>query len=151
MIVFRLLLLMVALCVLPACADTSKGQNLPTSVSQEQSAKRPERVKVIEIPLDMNVETETQSSVDEGHQPWRVDAAWVACSEIGALLIDEKTKGNLDNCLKNSKIEQREGGKAIVSVLLDGVQYRVNLERLIKADGIWTPRNIEITRMKRDG
>jgi hypothetical protein len=114
--------------------------------------------RVIEIPFDINVERETQHSVDEGHQPWRMDAVSVACSKIGALLIDEAAKridetakGNLDNCLKNSSLDRREGDKAIVTVVLNGVQYRVNLERLIKADGIWTPRNIEIAKVKRDG
>ena len=96
------------------------------------------------MPLDMQAERETQQSVDEGHQPWRLDAAWVACVGIGALSGREDTQGKfLDTCLRSSNVKQNDG-KATVIVFLNGFEYRVNLERLVKADGIWTARNIRI-------
>ena len=86
----------------------------------------------------------------EGHQPWRINAEWVACTEIGSLLLQKNVKPDRDlsECLKMAKTED-QATKAIVTVQKDETTYRVYLERLVRPDGIWTARKIEVANVQK--
>ena len=142
MLFSRPLLPIPILLLLLACANNSQKQTSTIGASQIQQVQIP-RVEVIELPFDIGRERKIQLAVEKGHQPWRINAEWVACSEIGGLLIRRNVKPDLDlaDCLKNAKTEE-EATKAIVTVQRDKIQYRVYLNRLVTSDGIWTPRKI---------
>lgn len=87
--------------------------------------------------IDMERLKELQRSVDEGHQPWRLDAASVACSEI-AFPDDSKT------CFRDSRVEYPSDIEAIVTFAATSNEYVVFLQRLVKPRGIWTATRIDI-------
>jgi hypothetical protein len=102
------------------------------------------QIEVFEVPFDIARERKAQLAVDEGHQPWRINAESVACAEIAGLLLQRNVKPELEwSCLNNVKTEG-SATKARVTVQRDKVQYRVDLERLIRTDGIWTAKKIEV-------
>ncbi len=89
------------------------------------------------IPFDMNDLNQLQQSVDEGHQPWRldpVDAAPVESSSYTHEHIDP------DNCELISESE------ADASVKCQGKRtYIVHLKKLVKIQyGIWTATSVEV-------
>lgn len=77
-----------------------------------------------------------QKAVDEGHQPWRLDAISVAAVKLKALDpgIDEM----------DCKMEESTETKATVTCD-KGKRYSVHLERLVRHDGIWTVISVEIS------
>ena len=131
--------------LMPACTDHGQDRGSSTS-SREKQQPQNSRAEVVDLPLDRNLETKTQLAFEEDHQPWRASADWVACSEIGGLLRERNTKPDLDltECLKNTSIQQTENKRAIVDLQMNKIRYRVYLERLVKPDGIWTARKIEV-------
>ncbi len=103
------------------------------------------RVEVITPPIDITAE-EIQRSVEEGHQPWRYEASWVACVEIDSVLEGhqkQKTGLDLNNCLRKSELRE-EDTKAVVAIHTKNKLYKVYLNRFMKPQGIWTPTKIEI-------
>lgn len=140
-------LMLLGLLLVCGCADNFKDHKPITTRSVEQQFQV-SQTDVITLPVDIEREKETQLSVEEGHQPWRLEADWVACSEIAHLHKDRKQKPDLDvrDCLDKRKVEQQGVTKAVIDFSVTDKKYRVYVERLVKTDGIWTPTKIEVTR-----
>ena len=140
----ELLLTIAVLSLLPSCAGTSGHRTTPPEGAQIQQLQI-RQVEVIELPVDFARQRKTQLAFDEGHQPWRTEAKSVACAEIAHLLSEGKVKPELQlpACVDEAKTEE-EATKALVTVQRNNLQYRVYLERLVKTDGIWTARKIEV-------
>ena len=139
-----MLLTIAVLSLLPSCAGTLGHRTTPLESAQIQQLQI-RQVGVIELPVDIARERKTQLAVDEGHQPWRTEAKSVACAEIAYLLSEGKVKPELQvpACVEEAKTEE-VATKALVTVQRNNLQYRVYNERLVKTDGIWTPRKIEV-------
>lgn len=133
MTLFRILVILMV-SFLFACTDNLKGQNLLEQNKGTRTANS--QVELIELPVDMNLERETQRAVENGHQPWRLFPEQVACAVLSNRFKDTR----FDDC----KLESEDKGRAIASARVGKIQYRVYLERLIKTDGIWTATKIEI-------
>jgi hypothetical protein len=125
---------------LPACADSLRERNAPLEANQLIR-----QVDVFELPVDITSETKLQLTVDDGHQPWRIEVASAACAEINGLLSHSNVETHLElwDCAKSATTEE-EATRAIVTIQKDKVQYRVYLERLVRMDGIWTVKKIEV-------
>lgn len=92
--------------------------------------------QVIKIPVRIKEEREIQKAVDDGHQPWRLLALDVAYSVLAAHKITVSQK--------ECKLEKEEKVSAVASCNRGRSTYRVLLERLVRTDGIWTAKTIEI-------
>jgi hypothetical protein len=130
-----------------SCGNDSASQMRKATQSGEQNSQY-SRTEVITLQVDLDREKEMQLSVDKGHQPWRLEADGVACSEIGQLHQDRKQQPDLDvrDCLDKRKLEQQGETRAVVTFTTADQEYRVFVERLVKPNGIWTPTKVEILR-----
>lgn len=87
--------------------------------------------------IDLKKERELQESVDQGHQPWRLDAVSVAHAAVVA--VDRTVKFEDCNVTCYGNIE--------ADVLCKGTkEYIVKLRKLIRQtqDGIWTVVSIKV-------
>ena len=101
--------------------------------------------ETINLPVDIENERGLQRSVDEGHQPWRLDAAFVACSEIaGIISARQKAQPDLNACLDEQRVQQASATLATVALATADGEFIVRLRRVAKPDRIWTPMRIEI-------
>ncbi len=121
-----------AVCLFANCND--KRVAAQSVRHEEQHTGAP--TKIIEIPVNMKEEREIQSAVEKGHQPWRLSAQDVACAALAAYKFDV----SLNDCI----LEKEGKVKAVVSSVKGGSRYRVHLERLVKPEGIWTAKKIEV-------
>ncbi len=93
--------------------------------------------RVIELKVDLKKERELQAWVDEGHQPWRLEAVWVGYITAGRVdkgldyedchVIFEKVSEAEVECKRNKT-------------------YLVKLRRLVRPakDGLWTAISVRI-------
>lgn len=96
-----------------------------------------ETTRVVEIPVNLNEEKEIRGSVDQGHQPWRLDAVGVA--HVALISINKEIK--YEDC----KLESAREPDATVIARKGKAIYQVYLKRLVRPDGIWTAIKIETT------
>lgn len=90
----------------------------------------------IKINFDKNKEEQLQKAVDEGHQPWRLDAVSVAAVYLATL--------NPDIAYEDCKLEDSYGPYSAVSCEKEK-RYFVVLKRLVRPDGIWTVTSSEVS------
>jgi Domain of unknown function (DUF4431) len=102
------------------------------------SAAQATQTQIVQPRIDMEDLRKLQKSVDEGHQPWRLDPVGVACSEIG---FPEDTR----TCWRRSYVESPSDTEAIVTFAAASNYFVVYLRRLVRPDGIWTATRIEKT------
>ncbi len=91
--------------------------------------------QVIRPKVDIGEVLRLQQSVNQGHQPWRLDPVMVAGVYLRTL--DPEIKDY------DCKLENLNENKATVSCD-KGKRYLVILETLISHDGIWTVTEVEI-------
>jgi len=97
-----------------------------------------DQTKIVTLPIDIERLKELQHSVDEGHQPWRLDPVMVACAEIA---FPEATR----TCWRDRRVESPSSTEAVVTFTAESGYYVVYLQRLVRPDGIWTATRIEMT------
>lgn len=95
----------------------------------------------VEVPYDLEMVKKEQESVDQGHQPWKLDPSFVAQVFVSLKIKPEGIVGDYPIPYEAFKVIQNDGKKAIVKVESDKSPIsKVYLERLVKQDetGIWT-------------
>lgn len=92
--------------------------------------------RTIESKIDLGEILKLQKAVDEGHQPWRLDAEFVAAVYLKSL------DPEIEN--EDCKLDYSTDMKAIVSCDRKK-RYVVYLERIARRDGIWTVTSVEIS------
>lgn len=95
----------------------------------------------VEVPYDMETEENTQKSVDEGHSPWRLDAAFVAQVFVSMQISPEGIEGDYPIPYEDFIVTQSSGAEAAVEVNSgETPTSRVYLKRLVRQEegGIWT-------------
>jgi hypothetical protein len=91
----------------------------------------------IELTIDLAEEKKIQVEVDNGHQPWRLEAVDVAYTAI--VNIDKKVN------YKNCRLMAEEDTEAKVECKNEN-NYHVLLKRLVRPNGIWTAVSVEVLR-----
>lgn len=95
----------------------------------------------VEVEVDLEVEENTQKSVDAGHSPWRLDPVYVTQVFASLLLSPQGITGDYPINYEDIKIIENTGVEAIAEINSDESPARyVYLKRLIRQDdtGIWT-------------
>lgn len=95
----------------------------------------------VEVPVDLEVVEREQSSVDEGHSPWKLDPAFVAQVFVSLKIFPQGIQGDYPIKYEELKVVQNTGKDAVVEVDAKNTPIKaVYLTRLIKQDntGIWT-------------
>ncbi len=95
----------------------------------------------IEVPVDLEIETNEQKSVDGGHSPWKLDPVYVTQVFVSLLISPEGIVGDYPIASEDIKIIENNGKSAIAEISGDITPAgRVYLKRLIRQDstGIWT-------------
>jgi hypothetical protein len=94
--------------------------------------------KIIELKVDLKKERELQESVDEGHQPWRLEPISVAAVEVGTNVTGTM---RVEDC----RIKSEKDIDAEVECKSDK-NYVVTLKKLVRPtrDGIWTALSIKV-------
>jgi hypothetical protein len=104
-----------------------------------------ERSETIAPRIDVEKETQTQRWVDDGSDPWRPDAASVGCVEIAGFILERQKKlVDADACVKGQAVRKSSAAEATVAFTFGDSEYVVELKRLVKPGGIWTPTRIDI-------
>jgi|GEM_PF-148523 len=118
-------------------ANRMPGTNIEVPASTGVFPSKPQ----VEVPVDMEVERNTQESVDSGHTPWKLDPAFVAQVFIGQLIYPEGIVGEYPVGIDEIKISYNDGKAAIVQISGEKTPAKnVYLKKLIREDatGIWT-------------
>ena len=103
------------------------------------------RSETIAPRVDLEKEIQTQRWVDDGHDPWRLNAAYAACSEIAGFVLErQKTLLDVDVCLKGHTVRKSSPAEAAIAFISGDSEYVVELQRLVKPGGIWTTTRIDI-------
>lgn len=95
----------------------------------------------VEVPYDIEVEINTQNSVDAGSSPWRLDPVYVAQVFVSLEMSPGGIEGDYPIRYDDLSIISDDGVRAIIEVNdPDSPISRVYLERLVRQDstGIWT-------------
>ncbi len=95
----------------------------------------------IEVPIDLESETNEQKSVDAGHSPWKLDPAFVAQVFASLLISPEGIVGDYPIPYQDVKIIRNNGKTAIAEITGEKTTVsHVYLKRLVRQDetGIWT-------------
>jgi hypothetical protein len=95
----------------------------------------------VQVPVDLKVVKREQSSVDEGHSPWKLDPIFVAQVFVSLKISPEGIQGDYPIKYEELKIIKSNEKDAVVEV--GGINTPIKtvyLKRLIKQDntGIWT-------------
>lgn len=104
-------------------------------------AKTKENIPQIKVDYDIKTEEETQKSVDAGHQPWRLDPAFVAQVFTSLLIYPEGITGDYPIPYEDFKMISKSGSS--VEIQVDNKKSpvsKVYLKQLVRQDstGIWT-------------
>ena len=95
--------------------------------------------------IDLEKETQTQRWVDDGHDAWRLNAASVACAEIAGFVLErQKQLLDIEACLKGHAVRKSSPTEAAIAFTSGANEYEIQLQRLVKPDGIWTPTRIDV-------
>ncbi|MEG0771758.1 hypothetical protein [Clostridium sp.] len=95
----------------------------------------------VQVSVDLEVVEREQSSVDEGHSPWKLDPAFVAQVFVSLKIFPQGIQGDYPIKYEEFKVVQNTGKDAVVEVSAKDTPIKaVYLKRLIKQDntGIWT-------------
>ncbi len=92
--------------------------------------------RVVKLPIDMDEEQRLQKAVDNGGQTWRNDAVEVA----HAVLVNQGVNVKPGDC----ELTAEDGEQAVVKVIGPEHDFKVHVERLVRAEGIWTATEIDI-------
>ncbi len=95
----------------------------------------------VEVKFDLELEKNTQKSVDEGHSPWRLDPLFTAQVFTSLHLFPEGIVGDFPIEFENLKLLYSNNESSIVQVKDPDTNIKmVYLKRLIRQDetGIWT-------------
>ncbi|BCJ98337.1 hypothetical protein [Anaerocolumna chitinilytica] len=114
-----------------------KGLTGEKAVLSKESLSTPQ----VKVDYDMKSEEQTQKQVDAGHQPWKLDPAFVAQVFTSLLIQPDGIKGEYPIPYKDFKIIKNTGSSIIVEV--DNKKSpvsKVYLKQLVRQDstGIWT-------------
>lgn len=114
-----------------------KGLTGEKAVLSKESLSTPQ----VKVDYDMKSEEQTQKQVDAGHQPWKLDPAFVAQVFTSLLIQPEGIKGEYPIPYEDFKIIKNTGSSIIVEV--DNKKSpvsKVYLKQLVRQDstGIWT-------------
>lgn len=114
------------------------------TVSEIREGKSDKTDKIrpqVEVPYDLQVEEDTQKSVDEGHSPWPLDPIFTTQVFVTLHLFPEGITGDYPVEEENLKLLHQSSKLAIVEVNDEDTDIRrVYLKRLIRQNdsGIWT-------------
>ena len=120
--------------------NQSVGEILTGGAVQIQNEKEKFEPKII-VPYDLEVEKNSQKSVDEGHSPWRLDPAFVAQVFVGLKISPEGIVGEYPIKYEEIKIIKKTDSEAIAKINSSKSPVsRVYMKRLVRQDpsGIWT-------------
>ncbi len=114
-----------------------KGLTGEKAVLSKESLSTPQ----VKVDYDIKSEEQTQKQVDAGHQPWKLDPAFVAQVFTSLLIQPEGIKGEYPIPYEDFKIIKNTGSSIIVEV--DNKKSpvsKVYLKQLVRQDstGIWT-------------
>lgn len=112
-------------------------ENIMFPVSSNILNRTPE----VEVHYDIEIEKNTQQSVDQGHSPWRLDAVATTQVFVSLQLSPSGIEGDYPIELKQLTLIHQTEEDAIVKVMDQHTDIRrVYLKRLIRQDetGIWT-------------
>ncbi len=114
-----------------------KGLTGEKAVLSKESLSTPQ----VKVDYDIKAEEQTQKQVDAGHQPWKLDPAFVAQVFTSLLIQPEGIKGEYPIPYEDFKIIKNTGSSIIVEV--DNKKSpvsKVYLKQLVRQDstGIWT-------------
>lgn len=112
-------------------------ENIMFPVSSNILNRTPE----VEVHYDIEIEKNTQQSVDQGHSPWRLDAVATTQVFVSLQLSPSGIEGDYPIELKQLTLIHQTEEDAIVKVKDQHTDIRrVYLKRLIRQDetGIWT-------------
>lgn len=115
--------------------DVDSQVQAPASTSDKQNEPQ------VKVPYDLESVKKEQESVDQGHQPWKLDPAFVAQVFVSLKIKPEGIVGDYPIPYEAFKIIQNDGKEAIIQVESDKSPVsKVYLKRLVKQDetGIWT-------------
>ena len=118
-------------------ANRIPGTNIEIPVSTGVFPSQPQ----IEVPVDMEIEKNTQESVDAGHTPLKLDPVFVAQVFVGQLIYPEGIEGEYPVSLDEIRITYNDGKAAILEISGNKTPARnVYLKKLVREDptGIWT-------------
>lgn len=121
--------------------QSAAPEAVSTTTSPAQSPSAGAAVYQVEVPYDMETEQNSQKSVDEGHSPWRLDAAFVAQVFVSLQISPEGIEGDYPIPYEDFKVTQSSDAEAVVEVTSDESPIgKVYLKRLVRQeeDGIWT-------------
>lgn len=113
------------------------GNSIAQDSNEEKSSANPQ----VKVPVDIKIVENEQKSVDAGHSPWQLDAAFVAQVFVGLKISPEGIKGEYPIKYEAFKLIKNTDKEAIVKVNSDNTPIStVYLKRLVKKDstGIWT-------------
>ncbi len=95
----------------------------------------------VAVPYDLEELKNSQKSVDEGHSPWKLDAAFVAQVFVSLQLEPEGIQGDYPIPYEDFKVKQQSSADAVVEVdNQKSPTAKVYLKRLVRQEegGIWT-------------
>jgi len=113
------------------------GKELTIPAAYEEPQEGP----MIKVPYEIEVEKNTQKSVDSGSSPWRLDPVYVAQVFVSLEMSPGGIEGDYPIDYDDLSILSNDGVNAIIEVNdPESPISRVYLERLVRQDdtGIWT-------------
>jgi hypothetical protein len=118
-------------------SDEFKPAAMELPCSKRQAIGKPQ----VEVTVDLNAEQASQKSVDAGHSPWKLDAAFVSQVFVNLKIYPSGIQGDYPIKYEEFKVAYNNGKEAVVEVSGDKTLIRkVYLKRLVRQDntGIWT-------------
>ncbi len=118
-------------------AESISSGEVKIPEAEEELQDKPQ----VEVPVDLEVETNEQKSADAGHSPWKLDPVFVTQVFASLLISPEGITGDYPITYEDISILQNNGETAIAEIKGDKTTVsRVYLKRLIRQDstGIWT-------------
>lgn len=103
----------------------------------------------VEVKFDLDLEIQSQKSVDEGHSPWRLDPLFTTQVFTSLHIFPEGIVGEFPIEYENLKLIHSNNESSIIQVNDPNTNInKVYLKRLIRQDatGIWTVVGYDITK-----
>ena len=129
--------------------ETTAGTSVPSKepaepAAPQTSSAQPSEIASgykVEVPYDMETVKNSQKSVDEGHSPWQLDAAFVAQVFVSLQISPEGIEGDYPIPYEAFKVIKSSDAEAVVEVDSgESPISKVYLKRLVRQEegGIWT-------------
>ena len=106
-------------------------------LSIDEEAAKPK----IEVPVNLEVEENTQKSVDAGSSPWRLDPGFVTQVFVSLKITPDGITRDYPIMMEDLKVSKNNGKEAVVEISAKNtIIQKVYLQRVIRQDstGIWT-------------